>query len=78
MLGRGGQINFKCHKSYMVKLRGPSSYDTTILHTFLPLLERFLRCGPFLPPHPPVFNVIPNAGGERVMMWADRHFLGRI
>ena len=46
MLGRGGQINFKCHKSYMVKLRGPSSYDTTILHTFLPLLERFLRCLP--------------------------------
>ena len=30
----------------MVKLRGPSSYDTTILHTFLPLLERFLRCLP--------------------------------
>ena len=26
----------------------------------------------------PVFNVIPNAGGERVKMWADRHFLGRI
>ena len=24
----------------MVKLRGPSSYDTTTLHIFLPLLER--------------------------------------
>ena len=33
----------------MVKLRGPSSYDTTILHTFLPLLDQFLSGGPFLP-----------------------------
>ena len=29
-----GQINFKCHKSYMVKLRGASSCSTTNFHTF--------------------------------------------
>ena len=29
-------------------LRGPISYNTTILHTFLLLLERFLRGGSFV------------------------------
>ena len=28
----------QCHKSYVVMLRGPSIYDTTILHTFFPSL----------------------------------------
>ena len=34
----------------MVRLMGPSTCDTNNLHKFLPLVERFLRGGPFLLP----------------------------
>ena len=46
----------------VVRLMGPSTYDTNNLHKFLPLLERFLRGGPFLR----WLLYCQNAGGERI------------
>ena len=76
MVGRGVKSTSNVMKVIWLSSGGlvvmiPQSY------THFTALRAFLKVWAFSSPTP-VFNVIPNAGGERVKMWADRHFLGRI
>ena len=76
MLGRGVKST-----SNIIKVIWLNSGSLVVMippsYTHFAALRAIPKVWTFSPP-PSVFNLIPNAGGERVKMWADRHFLGRI